>query len=195
MALKCINADSQTIATAAPVNSTSTDLRSANGFFAVNRVTVNTPAPATFTAVAATDVCTATAHGGLTGLLVRVSTTTTLPGGLAAATDYFMIVIDANSFKLATSLANAQAGTAIDITTTGTGTHTFTPTALATASYKLQGSVDNVTWDDLGVSNNITVTATFTYEKVDPMYNFLRASYTLASGQISVVRSVTVKGN
>lgn len=60
----------------------------------------------------------------LTGTRVRVSTTTTLPAPLAAATDYFVIRIDNSTCYLATSYANAIAGTRIDITTTGTGTHT-----------------------------------------------------------------------
>lgn len=50
-----------------------------------------------------------------------------LPGGLSAATNYFVIVYqrkDTVRIKLATSLANAIAGTAIDITSSGTGTIT-----------------------------------------------------------------------
>lgn len=46
----------------------------------------------------------------------------TIPGGLAEVTDYFAIVIDANTLKLASSSANALAGTAIDITSAGSGT-------------------------------------------------------------------------
>lgn len=80
----------------------------------------------TFTAVAATDLCTATAHGFKTGDRVRLTTTTTLPGGLAASTTYYVIRVSADTFKLATSDANATAGTVIDITDTGTGTHTVT---------------------------------------------------------------------
>jgi len=80
----------------------------------------------TFTAVAATNVCTATGDRILTdtGTQVTVSSTTTLPAGLAASTTYFMIYESATTFRLATSLANAIAGSAIDITDTGTGTHT-----------------------------------------------------------------------
>ena len=84
----------------------------------------NSAASGTFTA-ATTDICTKTAHGLLTGNKVRVSSTTTLPAGLAAATTYYVIKIDADTFKLATSAANAAAGTAIDITDTGTGVHSI----------------------------------------------------------------------
>lgn len=86
-----------------------------------------------FTAVAATDVCTAVGHKLTTGDPVQVSTTTTLPGGLSAATTYWAIVLSADTFKLATSRANAVASspTAIDITSAGTGTHTMTTVAVA----------------------------------------------------------------
>lgn len=52
-----------------------------------------------------------------------------LPAGLAVATDYYVIARDADSIALATSRANALAGTAIDITGAGTGTHTVVDTA------------------------------------------------------------------
>jgi hypothetical protein len=68
----------------------------------------------------------AASHGLVTGQHVRVSSSNTLAGGLSAATDYYAIVTDGNHVKLATSLANAQAGTAIDLTTAGTGTLTVT---------------------------------------------------------------------
>lgn len=64
----------------------------------------------------------------LTGMKVRVSSSGTLPTGLVAATDYYVIRFTATSIKLATSLANALAGTAIDITAAGSGTHTVTHT-------------------------------------------------------------------
>jgi hypothetical protein len=65
---------------------------------------------------------TITGHGYLTGQKVRVSTAGTLPSPLAAGVDYWLIKVDVNTIKLATSFANAVAGSAIDLTTTGTGT-------------------------------------------------------------------------
>lgn len=55
-----------------------------------------------------------------------------LPTGLTAGT-YYVIRVDATTIKLATSVALAQAGTAVDITAVGTGTATLTQT-LATRS-------------------------------------------------------------
>lgn len=88
--------------------------------------TITTFAPSsTFTVVAGTDVGTAASTIlTLTGTEVTFSSTTTLPAGLAASTTYYLIYQSATTFKVASSLANAYAGTAIDITDTGTGTHT-----------------------------------------------------------------------
>lgn len=63
------------------------------------------------------------------GLAVTLSTTGTLPGGLAVDTIYYVINSGTSTglYRLATSLENASAGTAIDITDTGTGIHTITP--------------------------------------------------------------------
>lgn len=89
------------------------------------------PAPgasrsAVFTADAGTDQLTVPSNTTLTtGLRVRTSTTGAMPAPLAIDTTYYLIRISATTVKLATSLANAQAGTAIDLTSTGTGTHTL----------------------------------------------------------------------
>ncbi len=71
------------------------------------------------------DQLTATSHGLATGDgPVRVwNIAGGLPAPLAKDTDYWAINVDANTFYLATSQANALLGTRIDITTTGTGTH------------------------------------------------------------------------
>jgi len=84
----------------------------------------------TFSADDTTDICTYTSTTNvpsniLVGTRVRLTTTTTLPAGLALATDYYVIRLSDTTFKLATSYANAVAGTAINITSTGTGTHTI----------------------------------------------------------------------
>lgn len=79
----------------------------------------------TFTADAPTDVITHTNINLFPYTRVQLTTTTTLPAGLALATDYYVIKVTDLTIKLATSYANAVAGTAVDITDTGTGTHTI----------------------------------------------------------------------
>jgi hypothetical protein len=85
---------------------------------------------ATFTADASTEILTYTSFASnpsniLTGTRVQVSSTTTLPAPLVAATNYYTIVTSDGGCKLATTYANAIAGVAIDITSAGTGTHTL----------------------------------------------------------------------
>lgn len=121
-------------ATAQPTVMTLVDIV---GFYRVTTVTTTTEQATTntlgqsdtFTADAGTDVCTWTSTANipsnvLTGTKVRLTTTTTLPAGLALATDYYVIALSSTTFSLATSYANAVAGTAINITDAGTGTHT-----------------------------------------------------------------------
>jgi len=61
-----------------------------------------------------------------TGQKVRVASDTTLPAGLIAATDYWVIKISATLIKLASTLSNANAGTAVALVSTGTGIMTVT---------------------------------------------------------------------
>lgn len=81
------------------------------------------------TANAATDVLTISAALYAlvtTGTVCALSTSATLPLPLQAATDYWIIKTGtANQIQLASSRANALAGTAIDLTSAGTGSHTI----------------------------------------------------------------------
>lgn len=96
-------------------------------------------ADTTFTASGAT--LTDATHGLVTGDgPVRVSSSGTLPAGLTAGTDYWLIYLSANTYSLATSRANAFAGTAVTTTDAGTGTHTLSDTA----------STQSVKWRQLG---------------------------------------------
>ena len=75
---------------------------------------------AAFTA-ATTDIITSAAHGLIEGDLIQVSSSTTLPAGLSASTDYYVRDVTTNTFKVSTTMG----GSAVDITDTGTGTHTL----------------------------------------------------------------------
>jgi hypothetical protein len=84
------------------------------------------PQSMTFTCDYTTDIITAAAHGFGTGDIVWCSNVGgALPGGLVASTTYYVIRINANTFKVASSLQLALAGTAINITSNGTGTHSI----------------------------------------------------------------------
>jgi len=59
-----------------------------------------------------------------TGARIRFKTTDTLPDPLGVDTIYYAIRDSATEIKVASSKANAHAGTQIDLTDQGTGTHT-----------------------------------------------------------------------
>lgn len=84
------------------------------------------PIAGTFTA-ATTDLLTLTQGQGVpplnNGDRVQVSSATTLPAGLVAATDYY--VVNADTDALTCKLSATLGGAAVDITDTGTGVHTI----------------------------------------------------------------------
>ena len=110
----------------------------------------------------ADDEITATAHGFVTGDIVLYNDAGgTAIEGLSSGSYYYIIRVDADTFKLATSVANAGAGTAIDLTGFGVGTvgseHTFSkPTSyrgVLTFESKYLGAVQysssySVQWAD-----------------------------------------------
>lgn len=91
---------------------------------------------ATFTADAVTDILTLSTNASKfqTGTALVFSTTGTLPAPLVAGTTYFTIMQGATAdlpgrIKVATTYANAIAGTAINLTTNGTPTSTVNSTS------------------------------------------------------------------
>lgn len=112
-----------------------------------------------FTAAFATDLITVAASYE-TGNKVWVSTSGTLPGGLSASTDYWTIKVSATTMRLATTEANAYAGTYIDITTNGTGTQTVKKLSFDTTAYQQTGVT---TPQSLGTSDGSTQWQEFTF--------------------------------
>lgn len=165
--------------------------------------TVQAAAPATHLATGTASEVDATAnsvaiptHGLITGLKGQLTTTGTLPAGVTTGTDYFIIVVDSGNVQFASSLLNAQAGTAIDLTNQGSdgAVNTFTPTSIAGGSIKLQKSNDGTTWADEGSATTITADATVWLEKVDPTSKYMRVYQTVTAGSFSSVDSIFVKG-
>ena len=143
-----------------------------------------------------TDTVTMTAHELTTGAKGQLTTSGTLPAGLSLATDYFIIVTDANDVQVATSLALAQAGTAVDITAAaGGGTHTFTPTTLAgTVTY--QASVDGTAWEDLAspAPNAFTAGETSLVNVTDVFYSHVRLKVAVTAGTATATAVMNGKG-
>lgn len=131
----------------------------------------------------------------------------TPPGGLADGTTYYLIQSSAGLYKLASSKANAVAGTAIDITSqAGGGTFTMNPVVMpATTGFGLQWQVSNdgtnfsnFTTTDQGVAiSSITInsgtSATTTANNLGNVgYRWLRLKYAApAQGGTNI----TVTGN
>lgn len=113
-----------------------------------------------------TPTITITGYGYPLGLSVRYSTAgTTGITGLTNQTTYYVIPVDANTLKLASSKANAVAGTYITLassSTTGPHTFTLTPTPLTgTPGLAWQVSNDGTNWFNLSVSS-ITFSSPYT---------------------------------
>lgn len=137
-----------------------------------------------------------TAHGYPSGLKLQASSSGTLPAGLSTSTDYFVILVDANTIQLASSLSNAQAGTAIDITGYGTNsaTGTLTPTTLAGGSVQLQKSNDGITFVNDGSSVSVAASGTYWLEKTDPTAAYMCISYSLTAGSFSASSIICLNG-
>ena len=83
------------------------------------------PSLGTFTVtIAAPGVVTLVAHGMQTGDSIYLTTTSALPTGLSANTRYWVVRTGADTFNLATSLANALAATVITTSGSQSGVHT-----------------------------------------------------------------------
>ncbi len=138
-----------------------------------------------------------TAHGLLTGLKVQVTTSSALPTGIAGTTDYFVIKIDADVIQLASSLANALAGSALNITAIGTGTQTITPLVGGIiGTVKLQASLDNSTYFDVsGSSQNIAGAGTYMWNVSDAFYKWIRVQTNITNGEATMDARITVKTN
>lgn len=113
--------------------------------------------------VATPCVVTVTSHGLALGEKIYFTTTGALPTGLSVNTAYYAIPINANTFNLASSGANAFAGTKIATSGTQSGTHTMfygglqinpaTRRPLATGSFPGAGNVgEKLTFTSRAVS-------------------------------------------
>lgn len=83
-----------------------------NAGYSSNTFTVTIASPAVFTK---------STHGFIGGERIRLSTTGALPTGLNTTTDYYVLFVDANTFRLSLTLG----GTAINTSGTQSGTHSY----------------------------------------------------------------------
>lgn len=149
-------------------------------------------------AFASTDVSTAadtiaiTAHGFVSGQAVTLTTSGTLPAPTLVLTTYYIIVVNANSIKLATSQANATAGTAIDLTTQGAGSSNVVP---ASASYSvfLDASNDGTNFVPYFSFESMTASTSWNWT-LFPEYRYFRVRKTVAGGVVGVRADLLILG-
>lgn len=109
----------------------------------------------------ATDTITVTSNDWLhTGQAVAL-TGSSLPTGLSATT-YYVVRTSATAIKLATSVANANAGTVVDITADGSGTCTLTQTLTARTVGATGGEETHALADDQMPSHSHTTASFYT---------------------------------
>ena len=188
-------------ATTSTQTSESINIENYRGYAIQTSVTDDTAAITAKTFVAAgvnttTNVITTATNAFITGLKVQFTTDGTLPDGLSLSTDYFIIKLTATTFKVASSLALALAGTAVDIIDTGSvaATHTATPVTLD-LSAQVQGSLDNVSFFNIGSPTAITTTSSSLINKPEEYYRFVRLVITLTAGSSTMVAHLSAKGH
>lgn len=128
------------------------------------------------------------ANGFALGLVVQFTTSSALPTGISLATDYYVVPASATTYRVATSLANALAGTVVAYTDTGTGNQTATPVAIASASIYLQGSNDNeATWATVpNTTTAISADGSWTIEVDYIRYASYRPKVVLTTGMVAL---------
>jgi hypothetical protein len=147
----------------------------------------------------AANTITIPSHGFVTGrkVVLSISGGGTLPDPLVITEDEFVIVVDANTMRIADTLAKALANDPRILTNVGTATKTvtFTPTALAGGVVHLEGSVDKVTWYDIAsMTANMTATGGVMWAIAHAGYMYVRVNATVTAGQVAVSAKVGQKG-
>lgn len=109
-------------------------------------------------------------HSFNTGERVYISSTGSIPGGLNAGVEYFVINTGVNTIQLAVDAAAAAGGTQINITSTGSGTITVAHTLYLLAGANGALSLDGVTiaqGDRVLIKNQTTATQNGIYVATD----------------------------
>lgn len=136
-------------------------------------------------------------HGYTTGFKGQLTATGTLPGGLSTSTDYFIINVDANTVKFASSLANALVGTAVTITDQGSDENvsTFTGVALAGASVTFKESNNGTDWTDIQSATSISSDGSVVLKVSNASVRYFKATKALTSGQVALKGLICVIGD
>ena len=127
-------------------------------------------------------------HPFTTGDRVIVSSTATVPGGLTAGTAYYAINNSVNTIKLATSRANASAGSDIDIQTSGSGTITVASDEIFTLTRAGSTGVVSIKKGDVTIANFVFNNAG------SPLRLFYWCREQSASNTLPILKEIKVRG-
>lgn len=142
-----------------------------------------------------------------TGVKGQFTTSGSLPTGISAATNYWIILSDltTGTYKVATSLSNALAGTAVDITNAGSGNQTFTPTSISGGYINFQKtnvintgsnlpSSTAADWTDIETDAAVTADATVWFAKIGPEYLAWRVRGVVSDGAYQAKLHILSRG-
>lgn len=130
----------------------------------------------------ATDNIEATAHGMLLGQGPIQFTGDDLPSGLVAGTDYWVFYVDADNFKLATSLENAIEGTVVALADDGSGVMTFVGATANEIRYHAYGDLGKAADGAIALSAVIGYTTRIDHRPRTVAY---AVSATISAGNVS----------
>jgi hypothetical protein len=125
------------------------------------------------------DLFTSVGHGLANGTPCQITSTGTMPGGLAIVTQYYVVNQTADTFKLATTYN----GTAINITSQGTGNHTISE---SWRIYKSNGENSDKIYEYVKISY---LTANIIYVLTAYYYNI--ATKTIVGNIYSITPNIT----
>jgi hypothetical protein len=143
---------------------------------------------------AAPAVVTLNSHGVVTGDYVKFTTDGALYTGLTAGTFYYVIKIDANTFYVCPTYADAMAGTnKIETTGTQSGTHTLWTPHTGARRLWIWGLDDNFNpiQEEIGLNGQTAVTTTKAYRRIFGMEVSLCGTGTVNAGIIYAVKTAT----
>ena len=144
--------------------------------------------------IASPCVVTLNSHGLSTGYPVSFTTSGALPTGLNVGTVYYVIYVNANTFQLATTLANAWAGTAITTTGSQSGTHTINRGLVYLANHGLYLGEPIYFTTTGGLPTGITASTTYYAIPFDSNYFNIASSYANAEAGIAIVTTGSQSG-
>jgi len=112
-----------------------------------------------------TDVITSASHELLNGHQVKLTSTGTIPSGLSASINYYVVNSTTNTFQLSLTAG----GVAVDFSDQGTGVHTIETVLVALNINALRTRVLHPRFEDCDVAVNLTQNAT-DVEIVNPVF-------------------------